>query len=71
MPQTRSGGAALLRRAMSDHGIEAERTFLIGDAETDLQAAKLAGRHGLRVEENTFEEAVQCVLQSVPARAAV
>ncbi len=56
---------------MLEQGVEAERTFMIGDAETDLQAARMAGCHGLQVGKNTFEEAVQVVLQSVPERAAV
>lgn len=72
--ECRKPGTALLRRAMSDQAVEAVRTFVIGDSETDLQAAALAGCHGLRVREDsdppalTFSEAVQVILQSVPRK---
>jgi len=69
--ECRKPRTALLCRAMLEQGVEAERTFMIGDAETDLQAARMAGCHGLQVGENAFEEAVQVVLESVPERAPV
>lgn len=74
--ECRKPGTALLRRAMSEQGVEPERTFLIGDAKTDVQAANLARCHGLYVGEAhrgqpgfTFAEAVQVVLQSPLDRA--
>jgi rfaE bifunctional protein nucleotidyltransferase chain/domain len=76
--ECRKPGTALLRRAMSDQGVGPERTFLIGDTETDMQGAELAGCHGLYVGEEqsgrptfTFTDAVQTVLQSLsqPAQA--
>lgn len=68
--ECRKPGIALLRRAMLDQDVEADRTFLIGDMETDLQAAKAAGCHCLLVREDTFPEAVHVVLQSLSERAA-
>lgn len=74
--ECRKPGTALLRRAMSEQGVEPQRTFLIGDAVTDMQAASAAGCHGLRVDSQnrgqfTFAGAVQVVLQSLPEGARV
>ena len=70
--ECRKPGTALLRRAMLEQHVDPERTFLIGDTETDMRAAKLAGCHGLNVGEKhrgqptlTFTKAVGSVLQSL------
>lgn len=74
--ECRKPGTALLRRAMSDQGVEAERTFVIGDSQTDLQAARSAGCQGLRVggveDRSTlsFQRAVESILESLSARVA-
>jgi D-glycero-D-manno-heptose 1,7-bisphosphate phosphatase len=76
--ECRKPATALLRRAMLDQGVDPESTFLIGDTVTDMQAAKLAGCHGLYVGERhpgqpsfTFTKAVRSVLQSLSERASV
>jgi rfaE bifunctional protein nucleotidyltransferase chain/domain len=76
--ECRKPGAALLRRAMLEQRVDPERTFLIGDTETDMRAATLAGCHGLNVGEQhrdypglTFSEAVRSVLQSLSEHAPV
>ena len=70
--ECRKPGTALLRRAMLEQRVDPEHTFLIGDTETDMRAAKLAGCHGLYVGEKdhlrprlTFTNAVESVLNSL------
>jgi rfaE bifunctional protein nucleotidyltransferase chain/domain len=68
--ECRKPGTTLLRRAMSDQRVDRERTFFIGDTETDIQAAVGAGCHGLYIGEKhgrsfTFTGAVQRVLQTL------
>jgi rfaE bifunctional protein nucleotidyltransferase chain/domain len=76
--QCRKPETALLHRAMVEQRVPPERTFLIGDTQTDMQAAKLAGCHGVFVDEErcgrpqfTFTDAVETVRQSLSQRALV
>lgn len=76
--ECRKPGVALLRRAMLEQTVEPGRTFVIGDAETDMQAAEVAGCHGLYVGDNhgsrpslTFAKAVEAVLQTLSERTLV
>lgn len=46
----RKPNPGMILRAIEDWGIDTERSFLIGDAETDLMAAERAGIRGIRYE---------------------
>jgi rfaE bifunctional protein nucleotidyltransferase chain/domain len=66
--ECRKPGAALLRRAMAEQGVGPERTFLIGDSEADMLAARNGECHGLLVGKNgsglSFEQAANLILSS-------
>lgn len=69
--ECRKPGTALLRRAMAEQRVEPERTFVVGDSETDVEAAHFAGCHGLRVGEMrncslrySFATAVNAILKT-------
>lgn len=69
--ECRKPGKALLLRAMSDQGVNPERTFFIGDTEADMRAAEAAGCRGFYIGKKngvertlTFTDAAQTILQS-------
>lgn len=51
--EDRKPGPGMLRRAMAEWPTDINRSFLIGDKESDLQAAAAAGVRGFRIEQNT------------------
>lgn len=58
----RKPGAGLLFRAMRDRPVDRDRSFLIGDRESDLEAARRAGIRGVLVPSN------RCDLDATVAR---
>src|SRR5438034_4752518 len=55
----------LILKAASDLGIDVETSYMIGDKEIDLEAARRAGCHGIRVPTNGggLVEAVRSIVQ--------
>lgn len=51
--EDRKPGAGMLHRAMAEWPTDKESSFLVGDKETDLQAAEAAGIRNCRIEQNT------------------
>lgn len=46
----RKPGTAMIEAAVRDLGIDAEGSLLVGDSETDMEAARRAGLRGVKVE---------------------
>ncbi len=49
----RKPGGLLLERAMARHGIDAGRSFMVGDRERDVHAAQAVGVRAIQVEANS------------------
>lgn len=48
----RKPGTAMIEAAVRDLGIDIEGSLLVGDSETDMEAARRAGLRGVKVESN-------------------
>jgi D-glycero-D-manno-heptose 1,7-bisphosphate phosphatase len=60
----RKPNPGMLLRAMADFPIDRERSFLIGDKPSDLEAARRAGVKGYLFEGGDLDEAVRDILKS-------
>lgn len=58
----------MLLRAIQDHSIDVSRSFLIGDKQSDLDAAAGAGVMGLLFEGGDLDQFVERVVHSMPQR---
>lgn len=58
----RKPGSLLLERGAARHGVDPMASVMIGDKERDVQAARAAGVHGIRVEPNT--SLMNCLLSN-------
>jgi rfaE bifunctional protein nucleotidyltransferase chain/domain len=61
----RKPGTAMIERAMRDFNVPSERTFVIGDADADIEAATAAGCRAFRVSESGFGGAAPWVLDQL------
>jgi D-glycero-D-manno-heptose 1,7-bisphosphate phosphatase len=57
--EDRKPGAGMIRRAMREWDVSAEGSFLIGDKQSDLEAAEAAGIAGYLIEPNVGDLAAQ------------
>ena len=60
----RKPGAAMLRKALEEFGVPAERAVMVGDTEADMQAGREAGCRTILVGEHgaSFVQAVRRLL---------
>jgi len=68
-PPDRKPNPGMLLRAMRDFAIDRERSFLIGDKPSDLEAARRAGVTGYLFEGGDLDEAVRGIVGSGPSLA--
>lgn len=64
----RKPNAGMLRRALLEWNVDAARSFVVGDRDSDVQAARGAGMEGVLVREG---ELLSAVLRELEARAAL
>lgn len=57
--EDRKPGIGMIRRAMREWDVDAEGSFLVGDKQSDLEAAVAAGIAGYRIEANVGNLAAQ------------
>jgi D-glycero-D-manno-heptose 1,7-bisphosphate phosphatase len=64
----RKPAPGMILKAAKELGIDLEKSWMIGDKEVDLEAAKRAGCHGIRVPTNSggLEDAVKTVFSAEP-----
>ena len=58
----RKPNPGMILRAISDHGVDPARSFLIGDQASDLEAARRAGVSGFRFEGGDLDRFVRDLL---------
>ncbi len=63
-PPDRKPNPGMLLRAMADFAIDKERSFLIGDKPSDLEAARRAGVKGYLFAGGDLDEAVRGILET-------
>ncbi len=62
----RKPATGMITRAMRDFGVTPEQTFVVGDADEDIQAGAAAGCQTVRVGEEGFAPAAEHVLSRLP-----
>jgi D-glycero-D-manno-heptose 1,7-bisphosphate phosphatase len=58
----RKPNPGMIRRAVAEHGIDPARSFLIGDRDTDIEAAKRAGMPGFLFEGGNLDHFLRDLL---------
>ncbi len=65
----RKPAPGLLLQAAEEHGIDLERSVMIGDAESDVEAGRLAGCATIRITQPGTRSAADTVVESLSAAA--